>query len=110
MKTLQVGDAGQPVKRLQRKLLSLGFPPGTIDGEFGYGTEAAVLAPITRGPGTKIYWYRRLQMVAIAADARPTIKKIGNRSFFLLIFLLYLLLQRLTNLLLSLVSFPTPGR
>jgi hypothetical protein len=38
-------------------------------------------------------------MVAIAADARPTIKKIGNRSFFLLIFLLYLLLQRLTNLL-----------
>ena len=42
-------------------------------------------------------------MVAIAADARPTIKKIGNRSFFLLIFLLYLLLQRLTNLLLSLV-------
>ena len=44
MKTLQVGDAGQPVKRLQRKLLSLGFPPGTIDGEFGYGTEAAVLA------------------------------------------------------------------
>jgi len=35
---------------------------------------------------------------------------IGNRSFFLLIFLLYLLLQRLTNLLLSLASFPTPSR
>jgi len=44
--------------------------------------------PIPRGPGTTVYWDRRLEMVAIAADARPTINMISNWSFFLLSFLL----------------------
>ncbi len=43
-KTLRRGDRGEEVKRLQRALKNHGFNPGLIDGEFGGGTEAALLA------------------------------------------------------------------
>jgi putative chitinase len=42
--TLQLGGQGKAVKELQRRLLQQGFNPGAIDGEFGTGTQAAVLA------------------------------------------------------------------
>src|SRR4051794_16952219 len=41
---LEDGSTGPEVRTLQMRLLELGFPPGRIDGEFGGGTEAAVLA------------------------------------------------------------------
>lgn len=44
MKTLALGAKGPAVKRLQQALLKQGFNPGNIDGQFGPGTEAAVLA------------------------------------------------------------------
>ena len=45
MKTvLRFGDSGADVKRLQQALLDLGFNPGAIDGQFGGGTLAAVMA------------------------------------------------------------------
>lgn len=41
---LQAGSTGAMVEELQKKLESLGFSPGPIDGIFGERTEAAVLA------------------------------------------------------------------
>ena len=44
MQTLREGSRGEDVTALQQKLQDRGFPPGRIDGNFGLGTEAAVLA------------------------------------------------------------------
>ncbi len=44
MDELQEGASGPDVVRLQTSLRDAGFPPGAIDGQFGPGTEAAVLA------------------------------------------------------------------
>src|SRR5262245_57610302 len=44
MKTLQKGDKGADVKKLQNRLKELGFDPGTPDGDFGAGTVAALRA------------------------------------------------------------------
>ena len=40
---LRTGDRGNAVVRLQTQLRNLGFYQGTIDGDFGAGTEAAVI-------------------------------------------------------------------
>jgi hypothetical protein len=40
--TLKPGDSGAQVKVLQRALASLGFSAGTVDGDYGSGTEDAV--------------------------------------------------------------------
>jgi putative chitinase len=42
--TLRPGATGDAVTRLQRRLSERGFKCGAIDGEFGHGTEAAVIA------------------------------------------------------------------
>jgi putative chitinase len=44
MQTLKEGSRGDDVLALQRKLVEKGFSPGALDGDFGPGTEAAVLA------------------------------------------------------------------
>jgi len=44
VETLRLGMEGNAVKELQRKLLQKGFNPGAIDGKFGNGTQAAVMA------------------------------------------------------------------
>jgi putative chitinase len=44
MQPLQLGSQGAEVVSLQQRLKELGFSPGKIDGDFGPGTEAAVLA------------------------------------------------------------------
>ncbi|MGY6268825.1 peptidoglycan-binding protein [Achromobacter denitrificans] len=41
---LTVGDSGPKVLRLQKALNGHGFSPGALDGEFGQGTAAAVMA------------------------------------------------------------------
>ena len=41
---LQLSSSGAEVSALQQALQAAGFSPGTIDGSFGAGTEAAVLA------------------------------------------------------------------
>jgi len=41
---LQLGDSGKEVKALQQALADKGFNPGALDGEFGGGTQAAVVA------------------------------------------------------------------
>src|SRR5215470_877353 len=43
MRTLKTGDVGQDVEVAQQKLVEHGFPPGALDGDFGVGTQAAVL-------------------------------------------------------------------
>jgi Putative peptidoglycan binding domain len=40
--TLKPGDTGAQVKRLQRALAQLGYSPGSIDGDYGSSTVAAV--------------------------------------------------------------------
>lgn len=44
MATLRRGSTGPEVKRLQKALAKRGFDPGGMDGVFGGGTEAAVMA------------------------------------------------------------------
>lgn len=44
MQTLKIQDSGPEVSKLQQRLKELGFNPGAIDGDFGSGTEAAVIA------------------------------------------------------------------
>ena len=44
MQTLREGATGDDVRALQLALNQRGFSPGALDGEFGPGTEAAVLA------------------------------------------------------------------
>jgi peptidoglycan L-alanyl-D-glutamate endopeptidase CwlK len=44
MDELKMGSRGTEVKNLQRKLKELGFNPGAIDGDFGPGAQAALLA------------------------------------------------------------------
>ena len=41
---LQRGERGPSVLNLQKRLVALGYAPGTPDGIFGYGTQSAVLA------------------------------------------------------------------
>jgi putative chitinase len=41
---LRLGDQGKAVRSLQEALLLHGFNPGLVDGEFGAGTEAALIA------------------------------------------------------------------
>ena len=44
MATLREGSTGPEVTKLQAKLNELGFSPGSVDGNFGPGTEAALIA------------------------------------------------------------------
>jgi putative chitinase len=44
MDTLKEGCKGPDVTDLQTRLQAKGFPPGAIDGDFGPGTEAALIA------------------------------------------------------------------
>ncbi len=44
MTTLTLGSTGPDVTQLQQQLAAKGFNPGAIDGNFGGGTEAAVVA------------------------------------------------------------------
>jgi len=44
MSILKEGSSGPEVTKLQERLKELGFDPGAIDGIFGLGTEAAVIA------------------------------------------------------------------
>jgi peptidoglycan L-alanyl-D-glutamate endopeptidase CwlK len=44
MNALKVGMLGDAVQQLQKALKDHGFDPGTIDQQFGTGTEAAVIA------------------------------------------------------------------
>jgi peptidoglycan L-alanyl-D-glutamate endopeptidase CwlK len=41
---LQLGDSGDAVVALQQALQQKGFSPGAIDGQYGNGTQAAVIA------------------------------------------------------------------
>jgi len=44
MSVLKKGSSGPEVTRLQRRLKELGFDPNGVDGDFGPGTHAAVVA------------------------------------------------------------------
>lgn len=44
MQILELGSNGAEVEALQKRLKALGYNPGKVDGEFGHGTEAAVMA------------------------------------------------------------------
>ncbi len=42
--TLESGDSGEEVKKLQKRLIELGYLTGSADGKFGSGTKEAVKA------------------------------------------------------------------
>jgi hypothetical protein len=41
-RTMKPGDSGAQVRELQRALKSLGYPVGTVDGQYGPATKSAV--------------------------------------------------------------------
>lgn len=50
--TLEEGHSGEAVRVLQRRLKALGYLTGTVDGDFGASTKAAVMA-FQKGNGLK---------------------------------------------------------
>ena len=42
--TLELGSEGEQVRKLQKRLEQLGYYSGSVDGRFGEGTQAAVMA------------------------------------------------------------------
>jgi peptidoglycan L-alanyl-D-glutamate endopeptidase CwlK len=44
MSLFKEGSSGADVRRIQESLKAKGFDPGAVDGDFGLGTEAAVIA------------------------------------------------------------------
>src|SRR5439155_14193534 len=44
MPMLEIGTTGPAVRKLQVALKAAGFDPGLLDGDFGAGTDAAVIA------------------------------------------------------------------
>ena len=73
MPALELGSNGEKVKKLQQALLDAGFPPGAVDGEFGAGTEAAVIAyQRSQGRSTSVPTLTRTWLTARPAPApRP---------------------------------------
>lgn len=73
--SLKLGSSGPEVKELQQKLKELGFYRGSVDGDFGEGTEAAVKAfqqqyGLTVDGKAGAYTLAKLQ--AARATAKPT--------------------------------------
>lgn len=65
------GERGAPVYDLQAKLAALGFYTGTVDGNYGYGTEAAVMA-FQRSKGLKADgWAGPKTLDALDAPVEP---------------------------------------
>jgi putative chitinase len=73
MQTLKEGWSGPEIKKLQEALKEKGFDPGNIDGSFGPGTEAAVIA-FQRSEGLVpdgIAGMRTLAALGMAAAPQP---------------------------------------
>lgn len=67
--TLQVGDSGPNVTALQQALRAAHFSPGNIDGNFGNGTEAALLA------------YQKSEGLAADGVAGPAVQQALGMNF-----------------------------
>jgi putative chitinase len=75
MTDLRRGSTGADVSRLQARLKERGFNPGQVDGDFGGGTEAAVLA-FQKSAGLLadgIAGPRTLAALELAGDAVPVV-------------------------------------
>ena len=75
MPGLRRGSTGAEVSRLQARLKERGFNPGRVDGDFGGGTEAAVLA-FQKSAGLLadgIAGPRTLAALELAGDAVPVV-------------------------------------
>ena len=66
--TIKRGSKGEPVKQLQRRLKSLGYDVGKVDGVMGAKTERAL----------KLY-QRRHKLTADGICGRATAKQLGWR-------------------------------
>lgn len=72
MAFLKQGDSGPKVLELQQRLKQVGFSPGNLDGQFGPGTEAAVMA-FQRSEGLLVDGIagpRTLERLKLAGDMR----------------------------------------
>lgn len=85
MPVLQLGSTGPDVKALQQKLKDLGFDPNGVDGNFGAGTEKAVIAfqqsnglqtDGVVGPGTQA----ALDAAATAITGDASVTPVGDGS------------------------------
>ncbi len=74
--SLKLGATGQQVKEVQQKLKDLGFYTGTVDGDFGTGTENAVKA-FQKQYGLevdgKVGTQTMAKLTAAKATAKPTV-------------------------------------
>lgn len=66
MATFKFGDKGPKVRKLQQALMAAGFNPGLIDGDYGAGTEAALIA-----------YQRSANLLADGVGGPRTLKALG---------------------------------
>ena len=74
--SLKLGSTGQEVKDLQQRLKALGFYTGSVDGDFGVGTENAVKAFQKQYGLTvdgKVGTQTMAKLTAARATAKPTV-------------------------------------
>jgi len=88
---IKVGSTGNDVKRLQNQLKALGYYTGSVDGDFGAGTEAAVKAFQSRNGLTadgkagrytleKLYSGNAVRAAAATPTPRPNNNGSGSGS------------------------------
>ena len=80
MSLFKEGSTGEGVKRIQEALKGKGFDPGVVDGEFGPGTEAAVIA-FQKSEGLAadgIVGFQTLKALGIAEADAPSPFQIEN--------------------------------
>lgn len=81
--SLKLGSKGDDVKTVQRKLKDLGFYRGSVDGDFGAGTEDAVKRFQKQYGLTedgKVGKYTMEKLVSARATARPSASPTARRT------------------------------
>lgn len=81
--SLKLGSTGDDVRSLQRKLKDLGFYRGSVDGDFGEGTEKAVKAFQAQYGLTvdgKVGANTLAKLASARATARPTVSPTPRRT------------------------------
>lgn len=71
--SLRNGSTGTAVRTLQQRLKELGYYSGSVDGDFGDGTEQAVIAFQKANGRTRTVWPARRPLPSCTATSRASV-------------------------------------